>query len=720
MANVYLNNSSTDFILEALRDGTFVVMEADRFVVNWNGARLEATGSGFLYRLGRLSTPEGGGSLVASLRLFDPFGVERIGFVGLSVPTFDVISLAAASSSGQFYDLLFAGEDLVRIGPDETFIYGGSGADTFFGDGRSNTYLLEDLADRIVEPANGGEHDVAVTEYGATGELLSFTLGAGRLAGIEFLSYEGDARVRVVGNGAANRVYAGDDNDTVSGGGGNDTLSGYDGDDSLSGGAGDDLLDGGAGRDTLLGGAGHDTIVTIGPGTRIDGGAGDDHVTINGFLAGDGADTVLGGAGNDTIFSGTSGNGRLLGGAGNDSISSFYELGANTLDGAAGNDTLDADGASDRLLGGAGDDLLSGIGLLDGGIGNDRITAGSGATVNAGAGDDIVQFSGAGITAHGGTGRDLFVIDGLTRTSNRILDFRRGEDRLDISDFIYNAGLGGQGFEDLVQSGALTFESSAGGLLLRLSAGGSTVEVTLAGVSEVSAADFVLGGDAATGTSGADVIRGTRFAVSIEGLAGNDWIELRVSNWNNTTSLLFASGGAGNDTIIGDGFGNALNPFLSGDAGNDFLVALTARHELQGGDGRDTLVAGGAGGSSTLAGGIGNDLYLLRSLGNQIVEAADGGIDTVGVSFDYTLGEHLEHLYQTDPHATNWQGTGNGLANRIAGGRAGSSRLFGDDGNDTLIGGSGRDTLDGGTGADRMIGGGGDDSYLVDHAGDRI
>ncbi|MCW5751548.1 MAG: hypothetical protein KIT81_10420, partial [Alphaproteobacteria bacterium] len=360
MANVYLNGGGTYSVAETVRAGSFGLMEEGRFTatatVNGVAYRVEATGSGFAYVNGRLAVPAGSDSVISSLRLFDAGGIERYSITNLATGTLGFQTLVEARDYSGTFDLLHAGDDLVRVGPDANYVSGGPGADTLFGDGRSNRYFIEDSTDRVVEPANGGERDYVEIGYGATGELLSFALGAGRLAGIEFLSYEGDARVRVVGNGFANEIYAGGDNDTVSGGGGNDTLSGYDGDDSLSGGAGDDSLDGGFGRDSLLGGTGHDTIVSSGEANRIDGGAGDDVIAIFGM----GADTLSGGAGADTIRSSTSGNSRLLGGVGNDSIMASI---ADTLDGGAGNDTL---------IGGSGRDTL------DGGTGADRMIGGGG------------------------------------------------------------------------------------------------------------------------------------------------------------------------------------------------------------------------------------------------------------------------------------------------------------------------------------------------------
>jgi Ca2+-binding RTX toxin-like protein len=146
---------------------------------------------------------------------------------------------------------------------------------------------------------------------------------------------------------------------------------------------------------------------------------------------------------------------------------------------------------------------------------------------------------------------------------------------------------------------------------------------------------------------------------------------------------------------------------------------------VSGGDGDDTLrgLAGndtldGGSGTNTLDGGAGDDTYVLHAgSSDTIIEAADGGVDTVKADFSYALGTGLENLILL--LAGNLNGTGNELGNVMTG-NAGSNTLLGMAGNDTLYGGDGNDTLDGGTGADTMTGGAGDDTYKVDNAADRI
>lgn len=183
---------------------------------------------------------------------------------------------------------------------------------------------------------------------------------------------------------------------------------------------------------------------------------------------------------------------------------------------------------------------------------------------------------------------------------------------------------------------------------------------------------------------------------------------------------------------------------------------------LQGGEGRDLLIAGF--GPDTLAGDQGNDTYLLRSADATIEEAADGGQDMVLLAGAkaFTLPDHVEDLLISReganlPDPAMYVIKGNDLANRIyldgraglrvqagdgddtvdagkatsatlqggAGndrliGNNGAARIEGESGNDTLLGGSRADLLDGGVGDDVMSGGRGGDTYLVSAGRDAI
>jgi Ca2+-binding RTX toxin-like protein len=119
----------------------------------------------------------------------------------------------------------------------------------------------------------------------------------------------------------------------------------------------------------------------------------------------------FGTAGNDVIVGGV-GNTLIDGLAGNDRITDVY--GDNTLRGGLGSDVLVAGGGNDLILGGDGNDIVSA------GAGVDRIIGGNGADALG-----------------GGLGRDFFDYNAITESGpllrDRIADFRRGEDLIDLS-----------------------------------------------------------------------------------------------------------------------------------------------------------------------------------------------------------------------------------------------------------------------------------------------
>jgi Ca2+-binding RTX toxin-like protein len=195
------------------------------------------------------------------------------------------------------------------------------------------------------------------------------------------------------------------------------------------------------------------------------------------------------------------------------------------------------------------------------------------------------------------------------------------------------------------------------------------------------------------------------------------------------------SGSNANDTLIGTSadetlYGNAGNDNLNGgagydilygDAGNDILNG-GADHfgqldKLYGGEGDDILYAQGWHGGDILEGGIGNDTYVIDVVENgfdpaepTLIEAFNGGIDTVISSATWTLGNNFENLTLTGTAAINGFGnelnntlTGNSAANYLAS-EEGHDFLYGGDGDDLLYGGGGNDTLYGGAGNDRLDG----------------
>lgn len=100
----------------------------------------------------------------------------------------------------------------------------------------------------------------------------------------------------------------------------------------------------------------------------------------------------------------------------------------------------------------------------------------------------------------------------------------------------------------------------------------------------------------------------------------------------------------------------------------------------------------GKGNADVFKGGVGDDTYLVDNDEQQVVERAREGIDTIESYISYALPDNVENLKLL---AASTVGTGNGLANRMAGS-------------------SGNDVLNGKGGIDYLVGGGGDDVFVFE------
>ena len=161
-----------------------------------------------------------------------------------------------------------------------------------------------------------------------------------------------------------------------------------------------EMLTGTVLHDRLIGNGGADILVGGLSADRLEGGIGAD--ILHGGAQ---DDTMIGGSGNDGLFGGND-NDSILGGLGNDTMTGNW--GEDILFGGEGQDRLAAGSDNDQLFGGGGSDLLIGF------EGDDLLNDGTGADV-----------------LNGGIGADTFVLvtDG---SSDRILDFGNGDDRIDL------------------------------------------------------------------------------------------------------------------------------------------------------------------------------------------------------------------------------------------------------------------------------------------------
>ncbi|MFD1034552.1 family 16 glycosylhydrolase [Sphingomonas hankookensis] len=218
-----------------------------------------------------------------------------------------------------------------------------------------------------------------------------------------------------------------------------------------------------------------------------------------------------------------------------------------------------------------------------------------------------------------------------------------------------------------------------------------------------------------SGTSGANLMRGTIHGDKMTGGDGNDTyivnhVDDQIVEWNNN--------GKGGYDIVEASVNYTLSENVeelrlvgaatkgTGNNGNNLLIGNDHASELYGMRGDDRLVGkdgddllDGGSGIDTMEGGRGNDSYYVDQAGDKVIERAGEGRDTVYASVSYVMPANVERLVLTGIAAINATGGA---------------------GDDELVGNVGANRLDGGKGADTMSGGDGDDTYVVDNAGDRI
>jgi serralysin len=190
----------------------------------------------------------------------------------------------------------------------------------------------------------------------------------------------------------------------------------------------------------------------------------------------------------------------------------------------------------------------------------------------------------------------------------------------------------------------------------------------------------------------------------IGGLVGNIGISL-------DTVIENATGGSGNDTLIGNGVANVL----SGGEGDDRLFGRAGDDVLYGGPGNDVL--NGGGGDDVLNGGDGDDV-MRGGPGNDVMRGGFGNDRLLGGGGnDVLLGGGGNDIMRGGGDDDVLRG---GSGNDVLVGNGGDDRLAGGGGDDTLHGGSGDDVLIGGGGSDRLNGGGGNDVLRGDGGNDRL
>ena len=152
-------------------------------------------------------------------------------------------------------------------------------------------------------------------------------------------------------------------------------------------------------------------------------------------------------------------------------------------------------------------------------------------------------------------------------------------------------------------------------------------------------------------------------------------IDLRAGEFSQLGNPITFSGGAAVPAQL-DTVAIAYNVIIEnaiGGSGNDMLIGNDADNDLEGGTGNDILY-----------GGPGDDIFFLDSIGDSVVEYVDEGIDTMWVSFSYSLLAlpYIENLRAFGPNGVSLQGNSSDEA------------FSGTPGNDNIDGSGGFDEFD--------------------------
>lgn len=466
---------------------------------------------------------------------------------------------------------------------------GGADVDELNGNAGDDTYIVDNIADTVIENANEGL-DLVLSS-------VNITLSNN----VENLTLTGSATINGIGNTLANIIIGNDAANILTGGSGNDTLNG---------GAGNDTIDGGTGNDSMAGGDGDDIyfvnvatdVITEALNAATD--------TVKSSIT-----YVLGATSNleNLILTGTS----AINGAGNTL--------ANVITGNSAANTLDGGTGADTLIGGAGNDIYTVDNALD--IvtenlneGTDRVnssiafsiatftnvenltltganainstgnaldnvlTGNSGNnSINGGAGNDTIDGGTGNDTMVGGAGNDVYFMNVSTDVVTELAG--EGTDTINSAVTLSIATL--TNIENITLTGATAINAT-----------GNTLDNTLTGNT---------GNNSISGGAGNDTINGGTGNDTMIGGAGNDVYFVNIATdvvaeianegtdtVNSAVTYSLASlANIENVTLTGstaiNATGNALANTLIGNSGNNILTGGTGADILTGGLGTDTF-----------------------------------------------------------------------------------------------------------------------------------
>ena len=353
----------------------------------------------------------------------------------------------------------------------------------------------------------------------------------------------GDGNDTIIGSAKNDVIDGGAGDDFIKGGSGSDNISGGGGNDKSLGGSGNDTISGGAGNDNCAGQAGDDVLVGDEGDDKLDGGVGTDTIKAEGFdgyklivdqSTGNGtlrpADSISAGIGRDNVYGIEAAD---LTGNNNANLIKVSGLIRATLNGLGGDDTLTASGNRSN----------NAVTVLNGGDGNDYLASapyGADATIDGGAGDDVVRLGG----------------------------LRRSK----VGQFF-----GGSG-DDTLSAGVAEPTTFLTDTALTMEPFGHPIVVPVSSFEVVKLF--------APNYSDGVTIDASAFSGDVE-LVGGDQ---RVGSGDGDTLI----GGLGNDTLTGNGgsdslVGNAGNDVFNGNDGRDIIVLRSRDIDILHSDGHDIV-----------------------------------------------------------------------------------------------------------------------------------
>ncbi len=604
--------------------------------------------------------------------------------------------------------------------------YHTEGAGEIFNGTDEDDYI-ENHSDNVTIDARGGNDTV----FSDGGNYMSINGGADN----DYIDNTG-ANATIDGGAGDDTILVFSDHSTISGGDGRDTIliavTDYS---TIDAGDGDDSVDlhshwcssnptVNSHYNVVKLGNGNDFIQTAGYASTVDGGSGDD--TIDNMInwgdrgskagdksslsGGDGSDVILndcvdvtinGGAGNDRVTLNNNHYGTVIeyaAGDGHDTIYGFNSSDKLQLTGSmstvtVGNNivvTVNVGEGSITLVDAADGRLKQKIEPLK--VGQAIFNTLDNQLIKTGSGRDSIISYGNNVTIQGNGAADTIRIEKCEKV---IIDVGDGDDSIDHwngDNITIRGGAGNDHIQNDAEGKKTYVDAGAGNDFVWNYAGDTTL----------------VGGD------GNDEIKYYGWTGSLVGGKGDD----KIDNWAERTMI---DGGDGDDTINN---GHGDNATIVGGAGNDKIeMWSSAKQSITGGDGNDTISLNG-GDENTLIGGEGNDYIENRTdwgensqpfnqPNNTFIDGGNGN-DTIGnhgSNVTIKTGAGNDHVYNNGEwnlesgeqvfwadHVSIDLGDGDDTLDQWQGTRYVTVR--GGKGNDYLINRGAEGSIDGGDGDD--------------------